>query len=115
MSDCVFATGVPFIGKNTLPATLHDLAQLMPACAGMRRWGAASLDLAYVAAGRFDGFWERELKIWDIAAGLLLVREAGGFTGPIRVGDGIFERGELIAANAEIFDRFAKIIRARPA
>jgi len=115
LSECVFATGVPFSAKRTLPAMLHDLAQLMPACAGVRRWGAAALDLAYVAAGRYDGFWERELQPWDIAAGLVLVREAGGFTGPIREGEGIFERGEIIAANAEIFDKFAKIIRTRPA
>ncbi|MBN2759983.1 MAG: inositol monophosphatase [Rhodobacteraceae bacterium] len=115
LTDCVFATGIPFGAKRTLPAMLHDLAQLMPACAGVRRWGAASLDLAYVAAGRYDGFWERELAPWDLAAGLLLVREAGGFTGPIREDSTIFDRGEVIAANAEIFDRFAKIIRSRPA
>jgi myo-inositol-1(or 4)-monophosphatase len=115
MMECIFATGVPFATRKTLPATLHDLAQLMPACAGMRRWGTASLDLAYVAAGRYDGFWERELQPWDIAAGLLLVREAGGFTAPIREGESILERGELIAANSEIFDTFAKIIRKRPA
>ncbi|SUZ31404.1 Inositol-1-monophosphatase [Roseibaca ekhonensis] len=114
LAEAVFAGGIPFGNKRTLPATLHDLAQLMPLCAGLRRWGAASLDLAYVAAGRFDGFWERELSAWDMAAGLLLVREAGGFTGPIREGAGIFERGEVIAANAEIFDRFAKVIRTRP-
>ncbi|WP_296473417.1 inositol monophosphatase family protein [Roseinatronobacter sp.] len=112
--ECIFATGVPFANKKTLPATLHDLAQLMPACAGVRRWGAASLDLAYVAAGRYDGFWERELKPWDLAAGLLLVREAGGFIDPIRQGESILERGEVIAANAEIFQSFAKIIRNRP-
>ena len=114
MSDCIFATGIPFATKKTLPAMMHDLAQIMPASSGMRRWGAASLDLAYVAAGRFDGFWERELKPWDIAAGLLLVREAGGFTGPIREDASIFERGELIAANAEIFQPLAKMIRTRP-
>jgi myo-inositol-1(or 4)-monophosphatase len=114
MAECVFATGVPFGAKRTLPATLHDLAQLMPACAGVRRWGAAALDLAYVAAGRYDGFWERELQPWDMAAGLLLVREAGGFVAPIRDGAGIFERGEVIAANSDIFDRFAGIIRKRP-
>lgn len=114
MIECVFATGVPFGTKKTLPATMHDLAKLMPACAGVRRWGAAALDLAYVAAGRYDGFWERELNPWDMAAGLLLVREAGGFVGPIREGEAIFDRGEVIAANSAIFDPFAKIIRKRP-
>src|SRR5690606_31728453 len=72
MADSVFATGVPLGEKKTLPAMLKDLARLMPACAGVRRWGAASLDLAYVAAGRYDGYWERELGAWDMAAGLLL-------------------------------------------
>ncbi|WP_286789435.1 inositol monophosphatase family protein, partial [Thioclava sp. UBA3469] len=61
MIESVFATGVPFGGKSTLPATLKDLAKLMPQCAGVRRWGAASLDLAYVAAGRYEGYWERGL------------------------------------------------------
>jgi len=112
--ECLFATGVPFASKRTLPAMMHDLGQLMPASSGMRRWGAAALDLAYVAAGRFDGFWERELSPWDIAAGLLLVREAGGFTAPIREGESILERGEVIAANAEIFDSLARILRNRP-
>jgi myo-inositol-1(or 4)-monophosphatase len=114
MIECVFATGIPFGAKKTLPAMVHDLAQLMPACAGVRRWGSAALDLAYVAGGRFDGFWERELKAWDIAAGLLLVREAGGFVGPIREGTDMLERGEIIAANSAIFDPFARIIRTRP-
>ncbi|MCC5993557.1 MAG: inositol monophosphatase [Rhodobacteraceae bacterium] len=115
MIECIFATGLPFAGKLTLPATLHDLAQLMPACAGVRRWGAAALDLAYVAAGRYDGFWERELNPWDMAAGLLLVREAGGFVAPLREDSTIFERGEVIAANSAIFEKFARIIRQRPA
>jgi len=113
MIECIFATGVPFGGRPALPATLQDLARLMPACAGVRRWGAAALDLAYVAAGRYDGFWERGLKPWDVAAGLLLVREAGGFTGPIRDGQDVLESGNVIAANSEIFEPFARIIRAR--
>lgn len=113
MIECIFATGVPFAGRPALPATLQDLARLMPTCAGVRRWGAAALDLAYVAAGRYDGFWERGLKPWDVAAGLLLVREAGGFTGPIRDGQDVLESGNVIAANSEIFEPFAKIIRAR--
>jgi myo-inositol-1(or 4)-monophosphatase len=111
MSEAVFATGVPFGAKKTLPATLQDLARLMPACAGVRRWGAASLDLAYVAAGRYDGYWERELQPWDIAAGLLLVKEAGGMTGPVREGYDILEKGAVIAANDLLFDPLAKILR----
>ncbi len=111
MIECIFATGVPFAGKATLPATLQDLARLMPACAGVRRWGAAALDLAYVAAGRYDGYWERELNAWDMAAGLLLVREAGGLIGPVREGYDILEKGAVIAANDQIFSPFAKVIR----
>ena len=113
MIECIFATGVPFGGRPALPATLQDLARLMPVCAGVRRWGAAALDLAYVAAGRYDGYWERGLHPWDVAAGVLLVREAGGFFGPIRDGQDPIESGNLIAANSVVFDSFAKIIRAR--
>ncbi|MEM7471260.1 MAG: inositol monophosphatase family protein [Pseudomonadota bacterium] len=113
MIESVFATGVPFAGGKYLPATLQDLAGLMPECAGVRRWGAAALDLAYVAAGRYDGYWERGLNIWDIAGGVLLVKEAGGFIEPIRDGQNLLEDGHLICANPEIFPSFAKIIRAR--
>ncbi|MDP1575255.1 MAG: inositol monophosphatase family protein, partial [Cypionkella sp.] len=111
MHEAVFATGVPFSTKKTLPATLADLARLMPACAGMRRWGVASLDLAYVAAGRFDGYWERELHQWDIAAGILLVKEAGGLIGPVREGYDILEKGALICANQALFAPLTKISR----
>lgn len=111
MTDAIFATGVPFGAKKTLPATMQDLARLMPACAGVRRWGSAALDLAYVAAGRYDGYWEREINAWDMAAGLLLVREAGGFTGPVREGRDIFESGAVIAANGELFEPLCKILR----
>ncbi|WP_372605477.1 inositol monophosphatase, partial [Actibacterium sp.] len=91
---------------------LQDLARLMPQCAGVRRWGSAALDLAYVAAGRYDGFWERGLNAWDLAAGVLLVREAGGMIAPINPDGNILEDGEVIAANEPIFDTFAKVIRA---
>ncbi len=111
MIESIFATGVPFAAKGTLPATLQDLARLMPECAGVRRFGAASLDLAYVAAGRYEGYWERELHVWDIAAGVLIVTEAGGFVAPITAGESVLEKGDLIAANSEIFDKFAKIVR----
>jgi myo-inositol-1(or 4)-monophosphatase len=111
MNEGLFATGIPFGAKKTLPATIQDLARLMPSTSGLRRWGAAALDLAYVAAGRFDGFWERELSPWDIAAGVLLVKEAGGFVQPIREGDDILGKGALLAGNEGLFDQFSKAIR----
>lgn len=114
MIEALFATGVPFAGRPTLPATLHDLARLMPVCAGVRRWGAAALDLAYVAAGRFDGYWERGLKPWDVAAGSLLVREAGGFVGPIAAQDNPLDGTSILAGNSNLFDTFAGIIRNGP-
>ncbi|MBL3702582.1 inositol monophosphatase [Sulfitobacter sp. BDSS02] len=112
MIESIFATGIPFAGRADLPETLQDLARLMPACAGVRRWGAASLDLAYVAAGRYDGYWERRLKPWDLAAGLIIVREAGGFAHAIDENGDVVEDGNVIAANEAIFDSFAKVIRS---
>lgn len=111
MHEAVFATGIPFGAKTTLPAMMKDLARLMPACAGVRRWGSAALDLAYVAAGRYDGYWERELQAWDIAAGILLVKEAGGFVSGLREGDDPLEKGAVICANEAMFDPFRAIIR----
>ncbi|MEM9351304.1 MAG: inositol monophosphatase family protein [Pseudomonadota bacterium] len=112
MIECVFATGLPFGGRPDLPETLQDLARLLPATAGVRRWGAASLDLAYVAAGRYDGYWERGLNAWDLAAGLIIVREAGGFVEPLTPGADILGGGSLICANDAIFASFAKVIRS---
>ncbi|MEM8775305.1 MAG: inositol monophosphatase family protein [Pseudomonadota bacterium] len=109
--ESIFATGVPFGGRQDLPETLQDLARLMPTCAGVRRWGSAALDMAYVAAGRYEGFWERTLNAWDLAAGLIIVREAGGFAEAIRPEQDILVDGDIIAANTDIFERFAKIIR----
>ncbi|MDX5358566.1 MAG: inositol monophosphatase [Rhodobacterales bacterium] len=113
MIESIFATGIPFGGRGTLPATIKDLARLMPVCAGVRRFGSAALDLAYVAAGRYEGYWERGIHAWDIAAGMLLVKEAGGFVGPVRDGDDPLEKGAVIAGNGELFEPFAKIIRTR--
>jgi myo-inositol-1(or 4)-monophosphatase len=111
MIECIFATGLPFGGRSDLPATIHDLGRLLPVCAGVRRWGAAALDLAYVAAGRYDGYWERRLGSWDVAAGLVILREAGGFVEPIRPGGDILQDGEVICGNEAVFASFAKVIR----
>ncbi|NSX54246.1 inositol monophosphatase family protein [Parasulfitobacter algicola] len=111
MIESVFATGLPFGGSKNLPLTLQELARLLPATAGVRRWGAAALDMAYVAAGRYDGFWERGLNNWDLAAGLIILREAGGLAEPIDKKADILEDGEIICANEAIFDQFAKVIR----
>ena len=111
MIESIFATGLPFGGRSDLPATLKDMARLLPATAGVRRFGAASLDMAYVAAGRYEGFWERRLKSWDIAAGIIIVKEAGGFVQPLNPEGDILEDGEVICSNEPIFDQFSKVIR----
>ena len=111
MIESIFATGLPFAGRSDLPATLQDLARLLPACAGVRRWGSAALDMAYVATGRYDGFWERRLHSWDLAAGIILVQEAGGLVQALNPDDDIVESGEVICANEPIFETFAKVIR----
>jgi myo-inositol-1(or 4)-monophosphatase len=111
--DMLFATGIPYANTAShLPPTMQDLARLMPRSAGVRRMGAAALDLAYVAAGRYDGFWERGLNAWDMAAGIILVREAGGFVQDLRhqVANPL-ETGSIIAGNGDGFDRFAEILR----
>ena len=111
MSEAVFATGVPFGAKATLPQMMQDLSRLMPVCAGLRRWGSAALDLAYVAAGRFDGYWERELQAWDIAAGVLLVREAGGIVGGFGDSDPL-TTGCVVASNDHLAVPFRKALTA---
>ncbi|SFS22065.1 inositol monophosphatase family protein [Yoonia litorea] len=111
MIESIFATGVPFGGRADLPETLQDLARIMPTCAGVRRFGSAALDLAYVAAGRYDGFWERGLHAWDIAAGIIIVKEAGGIVEPLQPNESLLESGQIVCANEPIFDTFAKVIR----
>ncbi|MGB5557391.1 MAG: inositol monophosphatase family protein [Paracoccaceae bacterium] len=111
MIEACFATGLPFGGRADLPETLKDLARVLPVCSGVRRWGAAALDLAYVAAGRYDGYWERGLHAWDMAAGILIAREAGALVEPIAKGGNMLADGELVCANEPLFDQFAKVIR----
>lgn len=110
MGEALFAHSIPFGAKKTLGTMLHDLGRLMPATAGVRQFGAAALELAWVAAGRHDGYWQRELQPWDIAAGILLVREAGGLTGSLVEGETPFASGSIIAANDHLYDGLRKTI-----
>ena len=111
MSDAIFATGLPWAGRGDLPETLQDLARILPGCAGVRRFGSAALDLAYVAAGRYEGFWERRLHPWDIAAGLVILKEAGGLVEAMTPGADVLNSGSLIAGNEQMFESFAKLVR----
>ncbi len=111
--DCILATGIPFVGHGDQEKFVNELNVVMGNTAGVRRWGAASLDLAYVAAGRFDGFWERGLQPWDIAAGLLIVKEAGGYVSTIEGGTAQLDSGSILAANDQLHPRMVKLISGK--
>ena len=100
--DCVIATGVPHLGRGQHKPYLKQLETVMAEVSGIRRMGAASLDLAYVASGRFDGYWEEYINAWDMAAGILMVREAGGFVTDITGGEKMLESGGIIAGNETV-------------
>ncbi|MES1199811.1 MAG: inositol monophosphatase family protein [Pseudomonadota bacterium] len=110
LKDAVIATGMPFLGKPGHDVFLKEAERVMATAAGVRRFGSAALDLAYVAAGRFDGFWERNLAPWDIAAGAIIVREAGGFAKEIDGGD-FMQTGSIIAANERLLPVLTKTVR----
>ena len=99
MSDAVFACGAPHGERAERNEFITEMETLLPKVAGIRRFGAAALDLAYVATGRVDGFWERGLAPWDMAAGIVICREAGGLVSDTKNGSKFFETGEIVAAN----------------
>ncbi|MBV8237544.1 MAG: inositol monophosphatase, partial [Sphingomonas sp.] len=108
--EAVIATGIPHHGRGNHGAYLKTLGRVMEQVAGIRRMGAASLELAYVAAGRCDGYWETGLQPWDVAAGVLLVKEAGGFVTDFRGGDRAIERSEYLAANDALHSKLHKLV-----
>jgi myo-inositol-1(or 4)-monophosphatase len=114
LTDALFGTGIPFGGMADIDAHAADIARLAPRCAGVRRMGAAALDLAYVAAGRLDGFWERRLQPWDIAAGLVLLSEAGATTAALDTADRPEVSGTVLTATPALFAPFAAILRDQP-
>jgi myo-inositol-1(or 4)-monophosphatase len=111
LKDSVIATGLPFLGKEGHERSLAELGGVMAVAAGVRRFGAASLDLAYVAAGRFDAYWERGLGPWDVAAGLLLVKEAQGIATDLDGGSKMLDRGDILAANEPLHPQLLKLLK----
>lgn len=112
LDESVLATGIPYLGHGQHARFLKELHQVSQRVAGVRRFGAAALDLAWVAAGRMDGFWERDLSPWDLAAGLLLVTEAGGKATTAEGGDDILAAGSVCAANLDLHPLILERLRA---
>ena len=113
LSDCLLATGIPLAGRDDHEKFLSQLTILMAATSGVRRFGAAALDLAWVAAGRCDGFWENGLQPWDLAAGLIIVREAGGFATDLSGGPRVIETGNVLAANPRTHHQILRLLKPR--
>lgn len=110
MSEALISTGIPFMGHGDFVQWSRIFGAVAPQVAGIRRFGAASLDLAWVAAGRYDGFWESGLAPWDVAAGYLLIKEAGGFVTDFRGGENPIERKEFLAANDGLHSKLHKLV-----
>jgi myo-inositol-1(or 4)-monophosphatase len=111
LAESVVGTGIPHSGRPAHEIFLGELRAVMAAAAGVRRLGAASLDLAWTAAGRLDGFWERNLRAWDIAAGIVILREAGGFVTDADGKDRILDNGSVVAGNEAIQRHLLKLVK----
>ena len=111
IDEALIGTGFPFRELEKLDEYLKMFREVTRNCAGVRRPGAAALDLAWVAAGRTDGFWEIGLSAWDMAAGALLVREAGGMVGDLKGEDRFLDNGQIVAANPKVFEQLLKLLQ----
>jgi myo-inositol-1(or 4)-monophosphatase len=111
LGAALVGTGLPFLGHGNQLRTMTELQPLMSRVAGIRRCGAASIDLAWVAAGRFDGFWEHDLKPWDMAAGVVIIREAGGFVSDEMGGQRFLEKGSVVCGNETIHPALLKNLK----
>ncbi len=112
MEDALFSTGIPFKGVRDHDVFLRQLGAVMAVSAGVRRFGAASLDLAWLACGRYDGFWESGLSPWDVAAGIIIVKEAGGFVSDPDGGKSMLESGDIVAANDRLHGPLLKLLKS---
>jgi len=112
LRECLLGTGIPFLGHKQalLPKYAASMAELAGQCMGIRRAGAAALDLAYVAAGRFDAFWEVGLKPWDMAAGVLLIKEAGGLVSDIDGSENFMDSGNVVCGAPKIFKQVLQTV-----
>jgi myo-inositol-1(or 4)-monophosphatase len=111
LADSVIACGLPHIGRGDLALAAKETGAMQAQVAGLRRFGAAALDLAWIAAGRLDGYWERDIKPWDMAAGSILVREAGGFVSDCDGGTDIFAKGHIVAGNDAIQKELLRVLK----
>jgi myo-inositol-1(or 4)-monophosphatase len=111
LNECVIACGLPHIGRGDHELSRQEMSELQNRVAGLRRFGAASLDMAFVAAGRLDGYWERNLQSWDMAAGLIIVREAGGIVSGIAGDDDPLITRNVICGNEFVHAELVKILK----
>jgi myo-inositol-1(or 4)-monophosphatase len=111
LNEAVVACGLPHFGRGDHALSRREMDLVQSKVAGLRRFGASSLDLAYIAAGRFDIYWERDLSPWDVAAGLLLVREAGGFVTDLEGGDAMMAKGTIIAGNEMLQSELLRLLK----
>jgi len=112
LADAVIACGMPHIGRGDLALAARETGAMQEQVAGLRRFGAAALDIAWVAAGRLDGYWERDIKPWDMAAGLILVREAGGYISDCDGGGDMFAKGHVVAGNEAIQKELLRVLKS---
>jgi myo-inositol-1(or 4)-monophosphatase len=112
LADTVVATGIPHRGQGGHPRFLGEAKAVMREVAGLRRTGSAAIDLAWTAAGRFDAFWDHDLQPWDMAAGIVLIREAGGFVSDMRGGSEMFETSSVLAGNMQIHRGLLEVLTA---
>jgi myo-inositol-1(or 4)-monophosphatase len=111
LGDSLVATGIPHRGRPGQDEFINEVNSVMREVSGVRRFGSAALDLAWVAAGRYDAFWERALAPWDVAAGIVLVREAGGLVSDLQSGQDMLTNGHILASNAQLHGPMLKLIK----
>jgi myo-inositol-1(or 4)-monophosphatase len=111
LADAVIACGLPHRGRGDIALARKETAGLQEQVAGLRRFGAAALDLAWVAAGRLDGYWERDIKPWDMGAGIILVREAGGYVSDCEGRDDMFATGNIVAGNEAVLKELVRVLK----